>query len=70
MGGVVSLPDTNRISLELFQVICGDDFHEEIFDLYKDRNNLIEKSKILELLEFKDNVNRFDEVFHFFGKEL
>ena len=70
MGGAVTLPDTTKISLEIFQSICGDEFHEEIFDLYKDRNGFLNKSKLLELIQFKENVNRSEEVFHFFGKLL
>ena len=67
--GAASNISTNQISLQLFRFLCGDDFHEEIFDSCKDSNGLISAEKLSEMIYFKENITNCEDVFHFFGKD-
>ena len=66
MGASASIP-VETVDLSLFKKICGEDFHKEVFDAYKDENDLIIKNKMFELVEFVERFPRFEEVFLFFG---
>ena len=65
--GAASNISSNHVSLEVFRFICGDDFHEEVFDSCKDSNGLISTQKLNEMIHFKENITNCEDVFHFFG---
>lgn len=67
MGASASFTE-KKINLEAFKTISGENFHQEVFDAYKDDNQEIDKGKMSELIAFAERLSRLDEVFLFFVK--
>jgi hypothetical protein len=70
MGGGVSSSSVDKIDIELFKSLSGSNFHEEIFDAYKDADGFVSKSVVLDLQEVMEHIPRFEEAFMLFGLHL